>query len=98
MHNYYVYILTNKSNKVLYTGITNDLETRLLQHKNKDNPKSFTAKYNVTKLVYYEYFTDVQTAINREKQIKNWRRSKKIYIIEQINSEWDDISDKEMDY
>lgn len=88
--NYYVYILTNKHNTVLYTGITNDIKRRCYEHKHKI-VEGFTAKYNVSKLVYYEYFEDVNAAIQREKQIKGWLRRKKIELINSINPEWRDL-------
>ena len=77
---YYVYILTNKSNNVLYTGVTNDLIRRVYEHKHHLDNNSFTAKYNVTKLVYFEETSDVKAAIEREKQIKSWSRIKKILL------------------
>ena len=89
---YYVYILTNWSNKVLYTGVTNNLERRLYEHKNK-LVKGFTEKYNVNKLVYYDSTTDVKAAIAREKQIKGWTRNKKNALIENINPQWNDLSE-----
>ena len=89
---YYVYILTNWSNKVLYTGITNNLEKRLYEHKNK-LVKGFTEKYNVYKLVYFDSTTDVKAAIAREKQIKSWTRLKKNALIESVNPQWVDLSD-----
>jgi len=76
---YYVYIMSNKS-KTLYTGVTDDLERRVYQHKNK-LIEGFTKKYKITILVYYEETTDIRSAIAREKQIKGWRRSKKIALI-----------------
>ena len=88
---YYVYMLTNKSNRVLYTGVTNNLRYRLFQHKEK-KVAGFTSLYNVTKLVYYEVFDDVNAAINREKQIKSWQREKKNMLVNQRNAGWDDIS------
>jgi len=88
---YYVYIATNKRNTVLYTGVTNDLLKRESQHKEKQDQKSFTAKYNVNKLVYYEETGDVYVAISREKQIKNLLRKKKIDLIEKMNPEWKDL-------
>ncbi|MDO8668198.1 MAG: GIY-YIG nuclease family protein [bacterium] len=88
---YYVYINTNKSNKVIYTGVTNNLLNRIFQHKNKENKNSFTAKYNVNKLVYYEVFNDINNAISREKQIKNLVRRKKIEMIDKFNSGWKDL-------
>jgi len=90
---YYVYILTNKSNKVLYTGVTNNLERRIYEHKNKLIP-GFTEKYNVNKLVYFDHTTDINEAISREKQIKGWTRQKKIELIETINPEWVDLSEQ----
>ena len=70
---YYVYILTNKSNKVIYIGVTNDLERRVFEHKNK-LVEGFTKRYNLLKLVFYEVTEDVESAISREKQLKNWHR------------------------
>lgn len=89
---YYVYILTNLSNKVLYTGITNNLERRLYEHKHK-LIKGFTEKYNVNKLVYFDSTTDVKSAIAREKQIKGWTRRKKVELIESVNPLWRDLSE-----
>ena len=89
---YYVYILTNQKNTVLYTGITNNLEKRIEEHKNKIDPKSFTAKYNVHKLVFYETTTDILSAIAREKQIKAGSRAKKITLIENLNPSWEDLA------
>ena len=89
---YYVYIMTNKGNKVLYTGITNDLERRVAEHKAKIDVKSFTARYNVSKLVYYETTTDVNSAIEREKQIKAGSRAKKVELINAFNPTWSDLS------
>ncbi len=84
---YYVYIMTNKHNKVLYTGITNDLKRRVYQHKEK-LVNGFTKKYNITKLVYYEVFQDPENAILREKQIKAGSRQKKIDLINSTNRKW----------
>jgi putative endonuclease len=89
---YYVYILTNKSNKVLYIGVTNDLIRRLFEHKNK-LVDGFTKKYNLVKLVYYETTDDVEGALEREKQLKNWHRDWKINLIKQFNPEWKDLSE-----
>ncbi|MDO4608799.1 MAG: GIY-YIG nuclease family protein [Clostridia bacterium] len=91
--NYYVYMLTNKTNKVLYTGVTNDLLRRVYVHKNNLLPKSFTAKYNIHKLVYYETTTDAYSAISREKQIKGWTRAKKNELINSFNPQWNDLYD-----
>jgi len=90
MNQYYVYIMTNNS-KTLYIGITNDLPRRVLEHKQK-LLEGFTKKYNINKLVYYEISTDVSAAIAREKQIKRWRREKKIELIKGFNPEWRDLS------
>ncbi|MGI5880048.1 MAG: GIY-YIG nuclease family protein [Syntrophomonadaceae bacterium] len=89
---YYIYILTNRSNKVLYTGVTNNLERRIYEHKNKLIP-GFSEKYNLNKLVFYDSTTDVIAAIAREKQIKGWTREKKINLIENMNPQWRDLSE-----
>ena len=91
--NYYVYIMTNKNNTVLYTGVTNDLKRRVYEHKNK-LVRGFTKKYNITKLVYYEAFTDPENAVRREKQIKGGSRQKKIDLINSINDKWNDLYEK----
>jgi len=83
--------MTNRS-KTLYTGVTNDLIRRVYEHKNK-MVEGFTKKYNIMKLVYFEETSDVQAAIEREKQIKGWLRSKKIALIESKNPEWKDLSE-----
>lgn len=88
---YYVYILTNWDNKVIYTGVTNNLERRIYEHKNK-LVDGFTKKYNVNKLVYYDGTTDVKSAISREKQIKGWTRKKKNDLVETMNPNWEDLS------
>ena len=90
---YYVYIMTNKHNKVLYTGITNDLKRRVYQHKEK-LVNGFTKKYNITKLVYYEVFQDPENAILREKQIKAGSRQKKIDLINSTNRKWLNLYEK----
>jgi len=90
MRQYYVYIMTNRS-KTLYTGVTNNLERRVYEHKQKLVP-GFTSTYNITVLVYFEMTTDVKVALSREKQIKGWLRSKKISLIEAVNPEWKDLS------
>lgn len=89
-HNYYVYILTNQSDRVLYTGITNDLVRRVWQHRNF-KIVGFTSKYKVTKLVWFEHTEDVNSAIQREKQIKAGSQAKKIQLIEAMNPEWMDL-------
>ena len=77
---------------MLYIGITGNLETRLAYHRSLDNPTAFTARYAVTRLVYFEEFTDVNQAIAREKQLKGWRRSKKINLIQASNPDWVDLA------
>ena len=89
-HNYYIYIITNKYNKVIYVGMTNNLDRRLFEHKNK-MLEGFTKKYNVDKLVYYEHTSNVDAAIAREKEIKKWRREKKNKLIETNNPDWKDL-------
>lgn len=89
---FYVYIMTNERNAVLYTGVTNSLERRVFEHKNK-LIEGFTSKYNITKLVYYEESSDARTAIEREKQIKAGSRTKKITLIEAMNEGWNDLSE-----
>lgn len=86
-----IYIMTNMHHTVYYTGVTSDLITRVHQHKTKYYPKSFTAKYNIHKLVYFEGFHCIEEAIAREKQVKKYRREKKIALIEQINPDWNDL-------
>ena len=88
----YIYILTNKNKTVLYTGVTSDLHTRLHRHRTGQYKNAFTSRYNVSILVYYEEFSSIEDAIAREKQIKGWRRSKKIALIESQNPEWRDVS------
>ena len=87
---YYIYIMTNKRNTVLYTGVTNDLKRRVYQHREKLS-EGFTKKYNITKLVYYEIFEDIENAILREKQIKAGSRRKKIELINSMNGNWRDL-------
>jgi putative endonuclease len=86
----YVYLLANKHNNVLYTGVTSDLIRRVYEHKNK-LVKGFTQKYNVDRLVYYEACANIVVAIEREKQIKAWSRKKKDDLINALNPEWDDL-------
>jgi putative endonuclease len=88
---YYVYLLTNWNNYVIYVGMTNDLKRRLYEHKNK-LIKGFTHKYNLNKLVYFEETQDVTAAIAREKEIKRWRREKKNQLVNGMNPGWDDLS------
>jgi len=88
----YIYIITNRNNNVLYTGVTNDLYRRIAEHKERASTKSFSSKYHCNKLVYYECFQSIVEAIAREKQIKAGSRKKKIELINSINPEWDDLS------
>ncbi|HMO62606.1 MAG TPA: GIY-YIG nuclease family protein [Ferruginibacter sp.] len=97
MHSYFVYITTNKNKTVLYTGITNDLHRRLLEHKESAgefNSKTFAGKYNAYYLVFYERFDDVHYAIAREKEIKGWRREKKEALIKTMNPAWRFLNDE----
>lgn len=89
---YYVYILANWNNKVLYTGVTGNLQRRIYEHKNK-LADGFTNKYNVDKLVYYDSTDDVREAIKREKEIKGWKRIKKDDLVSEFNPEWRDLSE-----
>lgn len=94
-HNYYVYILTNKTKTVLYIGMTNNLIERLYWHRNPEaNTKAFTAKYKCFYLLYFEHFQDVEQAINREKELKSWRREKKELLINSINPDWKFLNDE----
>ena len=92
-HFFYVYIMTNFVNEVLYTGVTNDLKRRVTEHKERKG-KSLTSRYNTTKLVYFEAFEDAYSAIAREKQIKGGSRQKKIDLINKMNPEWKDLFDE----
>jgi putative endonuclease len=89
----FIYILTNFNNTTLYVGVTSDLNNRIKQHKNKFYPKSFSSRYNLNKLVYYEEFQMIGDAITREKQIKAGSRLKKIQLIKNINPYWNDLYD-----
>lgn len=89
-----VYIMTNQWNSTLYTGVTADLRKRNYQHKNKIKEKSFSAKYNLYKLVYFEAFHNIEEAIAREKQIKAGSRAKKIMLIENMNPKWMDLGEE----
>jgi putative endonuclease len=91
MATYWVYILSSAS-RVLYVGVTNALERRTQEHRDKAAP-SFTCRYNVDRLVYFEQFRDVRDAIAREKQLKGWRRAKKLSLIEQANPAWADLGE-----
>ena len=91
---YYVYILTNKNKNVLYTGVTNDLVRRVCEHKNHLDQSSFTSKYKVTKLVYFEQTHDVKAALEREKQIKSWKRERKMALVLESNPRMLDLYDQ----
>jgi|SRR5579885_3662489 putative endonuclease len=92
MKHYYVYIMANRS-KILYTGVTNDLQRRVYEHKHH-MIEGFTSKYHITRLVYFEETSDVNAALTREKQIKGWLRSKKVALIESANANWQDLSEE----
>ena len=88
---YYVYILTKATGTVVYTGVTNDLVRRVYEHKHNIDPNSFTAKYSVHKLVYFEQTSSRYEAISREKQIKSWSRKKKNQLVETKNPQWEEL-------
>ncbi len=90
---YFIYILASKKNGTLYIGVTNSIERRIEEHKNKLDPNCFTAKYNVNVLVYFETFQNIDDAIKREKQLKKWNRQWKINLIEEENKDWKDLSE-----
>ena len=92
MDRYYVYVMSDRHNATLYTGITNALERRVSEHKTKAVP-GFTSRYHVNRLVYFEETSDVMAAISREKEIKGWTRAKKIALVESANPRWDDLSE-----
>lgn len=93
MKNYYVYIITNFTNSTLYVGVTNNLERRLYEHKNK-LVDGFSKRYNLNKLVYFEETISIEKAIEREKQLKSWKRDKKETLIKNINPTWKDLSEE----
>jgi putative endonuclease len=90
-YQYFVYITANWNNKVIYTGVTNNLIRRIYEHKSK-LIEGFSQKYNLNKLVYYERYSDIILAINREKELKKWRREKKNRLVESMNKKWEDLS------
>jgi len=92
IHQYFVYILTNKANTALYVGVSSDIQNRILEHKNKMY-KGYTAKYSCDKLVYFEQFQWIDDAIAREKQLKSGSRQRKIDLIVAANPSWSDLSD-----
>src|SRR3989344_5490919 len=88
---YYTYIMSNKNHTVYYVGMTNTMDRRVMEHKCKVNNHSFTAKYNINKMLYYEEYDNPNDAISREKQLKGWRREKKINLIKKVNPEMNDL-------
>ena len=86
-----VYIMTNRHRTVLYIGVTSDLQKRLVEHQAGVHPSSFTKRYNVDRLVYFEIGSEIKTAIAREKQLKGWSRAKKVALIGKMNPEWNDL-------
>ncbi|QPH38061.1 GIY-YIG nuclease family protein [Pedobacter endophyticus] len=93
-HNYFVYILTNKNRTVIYTGVTNDLQTRLKQHVEGSNKFAFTTKYNCYYLIFFERYQYIEHAIDREKEIKGWTRARKNALIETENPDWKFMNDE----
>lgn len=91
-HQYYIYILASQKNGTLYIGVTNDIERRVLEHKEKIN-EGFSSRYNINRLVYFESFQYINDAILREKRLKKWNRQWKINLIEEENKEWNDLSE-----
>lgn len=94
MKTYHVYIITNKNNTVLYTGVTGNMARRLEEHSSGANTSAFTRRYNINKLVFVEGSPDIEAALNYEKRIKSWSRKKKIDLIEKDNPNWDDLGKK----
>ncbi len=95
MKQFYVYILSSLSNKMLYIGVTNNLERRGFEHKTEGNSISFTKRFKIHKLVYYEIYEDILLAIQREKQLKKWNRQWKVRLIETLNPNWIDLLNSE---
>ncbi len=96
MRTYYVYIMASRS-RVLYTGVTNDLARRVDEHKRGVNA-GFTSRYRITRLVYFEEFTDIRDAIAREKQVKDWTRARRVGLVEQRNPFWRDLTDLQFSF
>ena len=90
----FAYIITNKNHTTFYVGVTSNLKRRVLEHKNKINPDSFSARYNLYKLVYFEYWPSIDEAIMREKKLKNYSRKRKIEIIQRKNPNWEDLENQ----
>ena len=93
-----VYILTNKNRTTLYTGVTSDIASRIIEHKKKIYPKSFTARYNLHVLIYVEHYSMIEEAIDREKKIKSKTRKNKEIMINKVNPEWKDLSNEVLDW
>ena len=93
----YIYIMTNKLNSVFYIGVTSQLYFRVMEHKDKIYPTSFTSKYNCNKLVYFESFISIEEAISREKQLKKWKREWKMQLVEKYNKDWIDLINQVVD-
>ena len=93
-----VYIMTNAHHTVFYTGVTSNLYARIVEHRDKVFPDSFTSRYNINKLVYYELFHSIEEAILREKQVKKYRREKKLQLIESVNSDWRDLFEEVVEF
>lgn len=90
IRDFYVYVMSNRTH-VLYIGVTNDLQRRVLEHQTRAVP-GFTSRYHLNRLVYFEHYDDAVTAIAREKQLKGWRRNRKIALVESLNPKWSDLS------
>lgn len=91
-HDYYVYIVTNKTRSTLYIGVTNDLLVRVWQHRAGERPGTFSQRYHCAHLVFFEHYREVRDAISREKQLKGWRRAKKNTLIATLNPQWEDLA------
>ena len=89
---YHVYIMANARFTTLYIGVTNDLTRRVFEHRQRTDPRSFTARYNLTRLMYFEETNDVEAAIAREKQLKSWSRARKVALIDEVNPAHDDLA------
>ncbi len=94
----YTYIMTNKNNTTLYIGVTSSLRSRIYEHKEKKYPNSFTARYNLSKLVYYEKYNTIEEAISREKQLKAGSRKNKINLIQKLNPFWHDLYEEVIEF
>ena len=92
MNSWYVYMMSNKPNGVIYIGVTNNIDERVKEHKLKKYPDSFNAKYNCDKLIYFEEYDNEKNASSREKQLKKWKRDWNLKLIEELNPSWMDIT------